>query len=73
VSVEVREITNYVNPVGTVKGVVLDGKGRPVPQVEVAIYLPRHGFSKKTVTDDQGEIRVREGARWGVRDQGCLG
>ena len=56
VSVEVREITNYVNPVGTVKGVVLDEKGRPVPQVEVVIYLPRQGFSKKTVTDDQGRF-----------------
>ncbi len=48
------QVSNYVNPTGTIKGQVVDANGKPVPNAFVEVMLPRATYYANTTTDENG-------------------
>ena len=51
----VGRVENYVDPTGTVEGVLLDSSGNPVAGAKIKLALPR-STSLRTVTDENGRF-----------------
>lgn len=50
----IGRISNYVNPLGTLKGYLYDASGNPVPNAYVEVALPRATYYANTTTNENG-------------------
>jgi len=50
----IGQVSNYVNPLGTLRGYVYDASGNPISNAYVEVILPRTTYYANTTTDENG-------------------